>query len=253
MNLPGWDQPNENRGPEIIGVVATVTLLALITVGMRSYVRLKVVNMFGPDDWVIIIAMMLSLTGLGIVAGEVTYGAGRHTAYLDPDTNSYGLKLNFFSQPIYLWATPLVKVSVGFFLVRLSPTKLYRRVLQGTIVFLVVYTFMCFTTLLLQCKNLAVIWDLEVKTTCWPITTLLGLSYANSTINILTDILFALVPIPMLWNVQINVRTKASLICILGLGVFASAAGIVKAAYIPNYGKTGDFMWDSANLTIWVA
>lgn len=31
----------------------------------------------------------------------------------------------------------------------------------------------------------------------------------------------------------------------------ACAAGIVKAAFISNYGKTGDFLWDSANLTIW--
>ena len=30
---------------------------------------------------------------------------------------------------------------------------------------------------------------------------------------------FAVLPAPMLWNVQINVRTKASLICIMGLGV----------------------------------
>lgn len=38
-------------------------------------------------------------------------------------------------------------------------------------------------------------------------------------VNILTDIFFAILPIPMLWNVQINARTRASLICIMGLGV----------------------------------
>lgn len=38
-------------------------------------------------------------------------------------------------------------------------------------------------------------------------------------INIATDLLMAALPVPMLWNVQINKRVKASLICIMGLGI----------------------------------
>lgn len=48
-----------------------------------------------------------------------------------------------------------------------------------------------------------------------------------------------------------NGRQKASLICIFGLGIFATAAALVKLTYLPNYGKTGDWLWDSRNLTIW--
>lgn len=31
----------------------------------------------------------------------------------------------------------------------------------------------------------------------------------------------------------------------------ACAAAMVKTSFLPNYGKTGDFLWDSTNLTIW--
>jgi hypothetical protein len=31
----------------------------------------------------------------------------------------------------------------------------------------------------------------------------------------------------------------------------ACAAATVKLSFLVNYGKTGDFLWDSANLTIW--
>jgi hypothetical protein len=55
----------------------------------------------------------------------------------------------------------------------------------------------------------------------------------------------------MILAIQMNRRQKASLICILGLGVFASAAAIVKLYFITNYGKTGDWLWDSRDLTIW--
>jgi hypothetical protein len=55
----------------------------------------------------------------------------------------------------------------------------------------------------------------------------------------------------MLWNVQMNRRQKTSVIAILALGVFATAAALVKAGYISEYGKTGDWLWDSKDLTIW--
>ncbi|KAI1136431.1 hypothetical protein F5Y05DRAFT_108158 [Hypoxylon sp. FL0543] len=251
--LPGADQPDENKGPHIVGAVISTTLAALVIVCARIYVRLRMVRSFGTDDYVMLAAMLLSLVGMGIVIAQVQYGAGRHAAYLDPEVNRTGLKLNFISQPIYLWAIPMVKMSVGFFLIRISPSVVYKRIIQGVMIFLMAYTFACFMTLMLQCSNLAVLWDFTIHATCWSQSTLQGLSYANSTVNIITDIFFALLPIPMLWKVKINARTKASLICVLGLGIFACAASIVKAAFISNYGKTGDFLWDSTNLTIWIA
>lgn len=31
----------------------------------------------------------------------------------------------------------------------------------------------------------------------------------------------------------------------------ATAAAIIKLSFLPNYGKTGDFLWDSTDITIW--
>jgi len=57
----------------------------------------------------------------------------------------------------------------------------------------------------------------------------------------------------MLWKLQVNFRTWVTLICILGIGVFACAAASVKVSYLPNYGKEGDLLWDSRDITIWTA
>ncbi|KAK7908971.1 hypothetical protein PG985_014849 [Apiospora marii] len=243
--LPGAGLPNDYRGNEILGAVIATTTMALITVLARIWVRLTIVHKMGSDT--------LSLAGLGVVIPQVVYGAGRHIAYVPPAAATVGLQINFVGQVIYLWAIPAVKMSIGLFLLRIAPNKVYRRLLQAVMVFTMVYTLFCFVTLLVQCTNLAVLWDPTVKATCWSKQTLQTLSYANSIINILTDMFFAVLPAPMLWNVQINVRTKASLICIMGLGVFAVAAAIVKSLFLSNYGKTGDFLWDSTDLTIWIS
>ena len=84
--------------------------------------------------------------------------------------------------------------------------------------------------------------------------TIQSLSYTNAALNMLTDLLFSLIiPLPMLWNLHVNLRTRVTLMCILGLGLFACAAAAVKISYLPNYGKKGDFLWDSRNITIWTA
>lgn len=55
----------------------------------------------------------------------------------------------------------------------------------------------------------------------------------------------------MLWKLNVNTRTRFSLLGVLGLGVFACAAAIIKVGYLVNYGKMGDLLWDSRNITIW--
>jgi hypothetical protein len=41
--------------------------------------------------------------------------------------------------------------------------------------------------------------------------------------------MIALLPIPLVWQLQLNIRAKISLIIVLSLGVFAAVAAIVKA------------------------
>lgn len=96
------------------------------------------------------------------------------------------------------------------------------------------------------------LWDPSVHGTCWSKDTLQPLSYTNLALNITTDLFFAiLIPAPMLWGLNVNQRTRYSLLAILGLGVFACAACFVKLGSIVNYGKLGDWLWDSRNITIW--
>lgn len=41
----------------------------------------------------------------------------------------------------------------------------------------------------------------------------------NSSINIATDLIFALIPIPMVWRLQVNMKTRIGLAVILSLGL----------------------------------
>jgi len=73
-----------------------------------------------------------------IIIPQVHYGAGRHVQYIQPASNVVtGLHLNFITQPLCLIALCLTKVSVGLFLLRLTPETTLRRFIIGTIIFTV--------------------------------------------------------------------------------------------------------------------
>lgn len=90
------------------------------------------------------LAMALSLAGLGVIIGQVLHGGGQHIGDVDPKVYSIGMKLNFISQPIYLWAICVVKLSIGCSLLRIASTKFWRVLILSIQCFMGLYTLGCF-------------------------------------------------------------------------------------------------------------
>ena len=127
----------------------------------------------------LIILQSFSLSGMAVVLAEVHYGAGRHAAYLTPAIVRTGLKLNFVTQPMYLWGNTFTKISISLFILRLTPAIEYRWFLWGMITFMSVYTTVFFVTILLSCTPIWAVWDLSVKAKCFSPANLLALAYLN--------------------------------------------------------------------------
>lgn len=151
--------PDVNRGGEILAITGTMVGLALAFVALRIVVRLKVVKHLGGDDWVMIAAMVGAISPMTadgresdqvnplqvvmfvemmVIIPQVKLGAGRHWQYIDPPENiTKGLHLNFITQPLCLIGLCLTKISVGLFLLRITPSKGFKWFIKGCIVFTV--------------------------------------------------------------------------------------------------------------------
>lgn len=91
-----------------------------------------------------ILSMALAWAGQSVIFGQLANGAGRHIGDVDPDIYMKGMKLNFISQPIYLIAICVVKLSVGCALLRIASTKFYRWLILSIMGFMAFYTIGCF-------------------------------------------------------------------------------------------------------------
>ncbi|OIW31088.1 hypothetical protein CONLIGDRAFT_630986 [Coniochaeta ligniaria NRRL 30616] len=244
--------PDVNRGGQILAITGTLVALCLILVILRIWVRARIIRIVGIDDWIMIAAMAVIFAEEMVIIPEVKLGAGRHVQYIFPASNVVtGLHLNFVTQPLCLIALCLTKVSVGFFLLRLVPSTRLRQFIIGTIIFTILSATGNFLTVFFQCKPLAFTWGGTATGTCIPPAHLKFAAFFNSSVSVLTDVVFALLPVPMLWKVQMNWKVKMAVGAILSLGIFAAIAAIVKITFLTNYGQHGDFLFDSSDLTIW--
>ncbi|KAG6359417.1 hypothetical protein INS49_012938 [Diaporthe citri] len=210
--------------------------------------------------------MLLSLAGEGIIIAEAHYGARRHFGDIPPAMYSEGMKMNVISGPIYVVAVATVKVSVGLALLRIAGHTAYPYLVMTVMAIMGSWAFLSnfpilglpptgsfmMQTIMFQCSNPAMRWDSSVKGTCWPQHVVQGQGHTDATLNIATDVFFAVViPAPLFWNLNVNRRTRVWLIAVLGLGVFACAASIIKRVYLYNLGNYSDWLWDSRNISIW--
>ncbi|PSN73976.1 hypothetical protein BS50DRAFT_670466 [Corynespora cassiicola Philippines] len=252
----------ENIAPKLLAIDCTLFGLAMITVLMRYYVRIFMLKMFGWDDVMMLISAILSITCLALFVKLIELGLGKHVEALtmgvaDPTQLIYDIfAYMYFYSLFIIFAYSFIKLSIGFFLLRLADRTRWRRFLQGTIGFLIIFTLGSTLAIIFQCIPVRAGWDHKYRaehpeTKCYDPEIFKNVGVFNSSINIATDLLFALIPIPMIWKLQVNFRTKVGLGVILGLGFFASAIAIYKTPMQYNFFKEPDWSGKGSWYYIW--
>ncbi|KAF2646767.1 hypothetical protein P280DRAFT_486325 [Massarina eburnea CBS 473.64] len=112
---------------------------------------------------------------------------------------------------------------------------------------------LCATTIyeFFHCHPLQKNWMIMEGGSCNDQSIISGFSFALSAVSIFSDWFCAVVPIPLLWNVQMDGRIKLSVMGLLSLGVFASIAPLVRLSYTVHLGMTEDFLFNAMDVASW--
>lgn len=76
---PLVSNPADDARPEIIGSTLSLTLVAIIVMAARTWVRSMVVKNFGWDDALMLIATIGTAATEGVILAEVHYGHGKYS------------------------------------------------------------------------------------------------------------------------------------------------------------------------------
>ncbi|KAF2151663.1 hypothetical protein K461DRAFT_294564 [Myriangium duriaei CBS 260.36] len=244
----------QNRAPSILTFLGVIGMVALIITCLRLYVRQCMLKYVGADDIVMAGAMICGIAIYVCFIGESKWGLGRHVSALTPEMMYNFSHWTFYHNLLILAGICLAKVSICLLLIRLVKHRGYVYFLWGLLIFMSAYHIACEFTIIFACIPTSAQWDPKAKVgaKCFSLETFSALGLANTSINMATDILLAILPIPVIMGMQLNGRTKLALCVVMLLGFIAVGAGGVKLNAQITFLSDNDKLWRD-KFPIWAA
>jgi len=111
-----------------------------------------------------------------------------------------------------------------------------------------------FFVVVFACVPTAADWNvaLQANAKCLSGQVFIALAIVNSAVNIITDVLLALLPIPVIIGMSLNKRTKIALSIVMGSGLIAVGAAAVKVRAQMTYLTNPDRLYHD-RLEVWAA
>ncbi|KAJ5526504.1 hypothetical protein N7513_010663 [Penicillium frequentans] len=249
--------PLEGRGLAIFVISAIFMFITIVTVSLRCFVRSFIVRAFGWDDVLMLVALALFIV-LAICCMIGTANGVGHTNIQFAELASTEVFVRalmwwWLSQVFYIWASGVAKVSIAVALLRLTVKKVHRIILWGTISLTIIIGLIFWLVLLFECHPISFFWtqvDGKHTGSCLPVKALLDVAYVYSAFTIVCDFTLGFLPIFLVWELQMNRRTKTAVGGILSLGAIASVAVIIRLPFLHHYADT-NFLYSTYQIAIW--
>ncbi|KAF2020314.1 hypothetical protein BU24DRAFT_419859 [Aaosphaeria arxii CBS 175.79] len=258
-NFHQWHTRAIEEGSKQMSMFAVAISFIIITtfvMGVRLHVRLNLVQGgLGLDDILMLVGTIfnLALSAANMICAY--YGAGKHTANIPPEDFEPLLKSNLAVRLLYLAALCLVKLSILVFYLRLDHRKFTKYAIYFLIFTVCGLSAATLVILLIICMPTSLYWDVAQQALhpekCWDLDTQQVFYNAHGILNIIQDAAIYVLPMPMLWKLQIPKRQKVALVALLCVGFVAVAAGCVRFYYVLFLADEADMWWYMADSLNW--
>ncbi|KAE9379385.1 hypothetical protein N431DRAFT_434387 [Stipitochalara longipes BDJ] len=243
-NIP--PQPGSRQGA-LIGLQIFFIVVALFVYGLRVYTRRVILRSLGNDDYIMGVAVLLSIALTVNACISTTHGWATHLSSI-PSSNIHSLLLSIYlSELLFTLSTSFAKLSILFFYLRLAVTRTYRRVIYASIVLIAVWAVVFSCVVILQCHPVSAYWDPD-STTCYSPEAAL---FIHGLTNTVTDVYIYILPMHMVWNVQLPKRQRVGLLIIFAAGFLVCVAGALRLYYSIITDKSPDTPWEGFYLWTW--
>ncbi|PQE27620.1 integral membrane protein [Rutstroemia sp. NJR-2017a BBW] len=204
---------SSNLGPSVLAVSWVFGALAIIVVGTRYYVRLRIVERFTIDDWLIALVLILALFNGIFYTLSVHHGLGQALQTLTKTQISNTKKWVYLLDAKCGIRTHRIRV--------LAAGAATSDVVEAEGIALDDYYVEVYRGCCGCCGELFAVngyWDKDVNATCMPVV-VVRVTYFQGAFCALVDFILAVFPTTLLWNLQMKLKMKVSLSIVMGLGV----------------------------------
>jgi hypothetical protein len=203
----------------VLAITTTFTVLASVFVAIRLWTRFRIVKSPGYDDLLIIFALICSITFYSFILVERHYGLGEHKKYLSDDVIQGQMHFLWLSVPFYNLSLILAKLSVLVLFIRIFRSRKFLVCTYSTMAFLIIAGLWMVFSGFLFCIPVRDFWSVNYKTHTGHCLPEGPVWYANAAMQILTDVVILILPMPLLSKLHLPRRQKVGMMLVFGVGI----------------------------------
>ncbi|KAI1374031.1 integral membrane protein [Hypoxylon crocopeplum] len=250
-------------GDSVIACIVVSATFCTAFVALRFIAHRVEGRRISLEDWFIIPAWVMIL---GLCANSICVvklgGVGRHESYVlkfEPETmRPWALSL-FAGEITYIMLFPFEKTSILLLYLRLFRVqRWFRFTAYIMIAYIWIWSITATFVALFQCNPISYVWDKSISGTCID-----QFSYLrwNTVPNVIHDIAMLIMPVPIIWKLQVELRQKLALSCVFVVGSLGCVVSLVRLSLFlhifqydsSHYEILYDSTWTSIQLVSWTA
>ncbi|KAI9694273.1 MAG: hypothetical protein M1820_009076 [Bogoriella megaspora] len=258
MASPGNLSPSElkaDRGPALMAIYWTECGVALSVVLLRLYSRLILKKMW-IDDWMMFLTMLLFVVVCSLTTVSAVNGGAKHQAALSPHQMTIAGRASWLTIPFAILIFATGKISTGLLVLRIMGRGSFWRkwFLHVGMAMTFIFTVIAITSTFAQCSPPRALWEHDIPgAKCWDPRVNTDISIFLAGWNAFFDLCLALLPLTILWNLQVPRMRKTALGFVLSLGVFAAISSITKATKLVELNARSDLTWGTYEGLVWTS
>ncbi|KAF2128865.1 hypothetical protein P153DRAFT_376229 [Dothidotthia symphoricarpi CBS 119687] len=231
---------SDSRVTEIHWLYSVPIAAGTITTALRFWAKQVGRNGITLDDYLILLATIcvVGQCATGLILGP-PHGMGRHVVFVSAYDQMMVRKGDYIFSHFYDIALVTVKLGILAFYYRVFVVPLFRKFVLATAAFIVAWGVGITVALLFACRPLETYWDVNVKGSCLRLVTF---TYFTNISNLITDIWIFLMPVPMIWHLQLQMKKKLLLSLIFCVGLATCITSSIRLTVVLGHGYP-DFTW----------
>ncbi|KAN0116805.1 hypothetical protein V8E51_002782 [Hyaloscypha variabilis] len=245
----------QDNQPLDIWVTVLLLVVPMIALAARVYVRLTN-KTFGADDALMAAGAFFYVFQCTTVIGGAVAGIGLQNEHITGHAQYVAAgRWFYFNILAYSTAAVFVRLSILVTLLRLFDSTRYKYSIYVAMATIIAVAFQGIIFLLVQCKPISWYWDKTGSGSCVSSAAIRGNTIATNFMAAATDVYSAVLPIILLWNVQMNLRSKFLVCIMLSLGAFlphsAAVTIVVRLPAIVNLQDHEDSLYSVSVSILW--
>ncbi|KAF5639537.1 uncharacterized protein FTJAE_4875 [Fusarium tjaetaba] len=235
----------DSRSGVAIGVSVSLMALSVLMVGLRLWCR-RQRQMLALDDVTAVVALACVLGCGSSIVAMTHYGLGRHVYTLSPQQVSLYLRCFWISILFYTYALFAIKLTFLIHYYRIMSVSNMRWLYLGALGFIILWgTYQCIGVFFF-CTPIQSFWDSGVKGRCMLSQPTMWL--ISGIVHIVTDFAIIVMPLPIVWKLQLPRSQKLYLTGIFGLGTLTLAIAILRVQWLD---PVTDMTWWNVTAASW--